>query len=353
MPSGTTDDLLKINVTHNGRPGDNSVELVTWRFRFFEDDGVTPLSNANLTGTFANHYIYLDNGDGTWSGSDTQVTTVVTNYKNVVRFNFTDGDPNANISYGTPKDYFYVVQISASPLIDTFKVQFDPDGPDEKQIFFDDMENGSDNWTSDGTNNEWEHGTPTSGPGSAYSGSNVWATDLEGDYPNNMDAWVRTVDSIYLVNDTSTLSFYQWFRSEDGSDFGYVEISTDDGNSWTQLGSSYTGDLSGSGWTLETRDISSYRYRFILIRYRFTSDGGTTDSGWYIDDVRIEGGIPGGPNEVENNQTDKIVTVMEASPTMTDSVIIPEFEEILLPVTSFIALFIIVKYRTKRKKTKK
>jgi len=125
---GLTDDVLKVNVTHNGISSDNSIQLTTWRFKFFSSDGTTPLTNTDLKDTIANHYIYLDDGDGSWSVSDTLVTTVVTNSSNEIRFNFTDVDPNVNVSHGTPRDFFYVVQVSASPTIYSFRVEFDPDG---------------------------------------------------------------------------------------------------------------------------------------------------------------------------------------------------------------------------------
>ena len=37
----------------------------------------------------------------------------------------------------------------------------------------------------------WEYGTPTSGPGSAHSGSNLWATVLDGNYPDNSISLLR------------------------------------------------------------------------------------------------------------------------------------------------------------------
>ncbi|MBO1915125.1 hypothetical protein J4G37_61155, partial [Microvirga sp. 3-52] len=42
-------------------------------------------------------------------------------------------------------------------------------------------------WYSMGENDKWEWGAPTSGPGKAYSGENVYATNLSGNYVNGMN----------------------------------------------------------------------------------------------------------------------------------------------------------------------
>ena len=59
-------------------------------------------------------------------------------------------------------------------------------------MFSDDFESGAEGWTHGGSQNEWELGTPTTGPGAASSGSNVYGTDLDGNFEANTDAWLQS-----------------------------------------------------------------------------------------------------------------------------------------------------------------
>ena len=166
--------------------------------------------------------------------------------------------------------------------------------------FFDNMESGSSNWQTGGINNVWQLGTPTSGPGNAYSGTKVWATNLNGNYPNNMNAWIRTLNQISLSGVTTvTLEFYHWFNSEANWDYGYVQISTNGGNTWTTVGDTYTGNL--GGWSLQTRDLTPYVGTNILLRFRLFSDFSITAPGWYIDDVRVSGSSGSSSNDIYYN----------------------------------------------------
>ena len=181
--------------------------------------------------------------------------------------------------------------------------------------FKDDMESGASGWTHGGTNDNWELGSPTSGPGNASSGLNVWATNLDGNYEaNNMNA--QLVSPSINLNGISLakLAFQHYYHTENYWDGGIVEISTDGGASWTQvmpeggypedalsgsnpLGpvSAYSG-YSGVGWHPAVFDISSYDgYSNINIRFRFGTDSSISYySGWYIDDVVIFGQDNGG-----------------------------------------------------------
>lgn len=121
-----------------------------------------------------------------------------------------------------------------------------------------------------------------------------------------------TTAGTYTLNNSaasySTLSFWHRFNTEDGWDGGVVEISTDGGSSWSDLGSKmiqngYNGSLgSGSGNVLAGRqaftgltnsfirtvvNLSSFAGQSIRIRFRFTTDDNTAPpgGGWYVDDI--------------------------------------------------------------------
>ena len=102
---------------------------------------------------------------------------------------------------------------------------------------------------------------------------------------------------------SATLNYWTWYDIEADWDYGYVEISTDGGKTWTILqtphsattnpsgnayGPGYTG-LSDGGptWLEESLDISAYAGQEILIRFEYVTDDAVNRPGWAIDDISI------------------------------------------------------------------
>jgi hypothetical protein len=79
----------------------------------------------------------------------------------------------------------------------------------------------------------WQYGVPTSGPGAAHSGSNLWATILGGNYPNSM--WSGLVTPDIVVPSGAMFKFWNWYQFESSYDGGNVKISTDGGNTYTLI----------------------------------------------------------------------------------------------------------------------
>jgi subtilisin family serine protease len=159
------------------------------------------------------------------------------------------------------------------------------------------------------TGPDWEWGAPTSGPGNAYSGVNVWATKLAANYSSSsnskLDLPVLTVPSSHTY---AMLSFWQWYATEATYDGGNVKISTDGGATWTILtpdigykgtASSlnagipgepcFMGTTVGNFWHKATFDLTPYKGQVVRIRFHFGSDSSLNYAGWYADDVRVEG----------------------------------------------------------------
>src|SRR5699024_6150117 len=142
-------------------------------------------------------------------------------------------------------------------------------------------------WTSYGEENSWEWGEPTSGPGSALTGDNVYATNLSGDYDSSMNASLE-MPPIDLPEGEAYLQFTHWHEFEkydSGSayDFGHVVVSTDQ-EEWTQL---ETFEGLTSDWTETEIDLSDYSGERIYIAFNATSDISVTREGWYIDSVAL------------------------------------------------------------------
>jgi len=174
-------------------------------------------------------------------------------------------------------------------------------------LFFDDLESGSDNWTSNAAIGDdlWyrAHEYATSG---RYS---LW-----GDDPST-----RNDHAVTMLNDISLpagsnayLHFRHAYDLEAGDaslyDGAVVEYSTDGGSTWRDAGAfftenGYNGSVSGAydnslagrrafggqsyGYVSSRLDLGSLAGRHVRFRFRVGSDTSVGGRGWYIDDVRI------------------------------------------------------------------
>ena len=161
------------------------------------------------------------------------------------------------------------------------------------------------NFTASPSSNAWEWGTPTSGPGSAHTGTKLWATILSGNYTDNAD-WKLTSLKFEALQNNPILRFWQWYNTELNYDGGNVKISTDGGVTWSVIRpqAGYTGKApsSTSGIPSESCYMGAHasweQVTFVLpislgqefyLRWHFGSDVGLTYEGWYIDDISCTG----------------------------------------------------------------
>lgn len=125
------------------------------------------------------------------------------------------------------------------------------------------------------------------------------------------DQILTSTGSFALSNNpsaTHSLSFWHRFDAESGWDGGVVEISTNGGTTWTDLGPfmsglTYTGVLgtgnpiagrsaftgnSGGSFAQTRINLNSFAGQTIKIRFRFVSDGSFSNVGWYVDDILLQ-----------------------------------------------------------------
>lgn len=143
----------------------------------------------------------------------------------------------------------------------------------------------------------WVWGEPANV--NAYSGSKVWATNLSGEYPINVNYHLYTPR--YVLGNSSQLTFMQNYSVEQGYDGVNVSISTNNGNSWTVIsptegynGSAIAGLDSENGWTGDSAgwvsasfDLAMYAGEEVKFRFRLGSNGSNTGPGWFIDDFEL------------------------------------------------------------------
>ena len=142
--------------------------------------------------------------------------------------------------------------------------------------FTDSLEISDANWALD-----WPWGTSTT---QAHTGTTCVTDSPGANYANNADASATL--HVYLAGlNRPFLTFWQLYSLEQNRDFGFVEVSGDDGNSWTRV-AGVTG-YSGTNWLQQRIDLTAWSGVDALIRFRLRSNGSVQDDGWYIDDVSI------------------------------------------------------------------
>jgi hypothetical protein len=125
---------------------------------------------------------------------------------------------------------------------------------------------------------------------------------------NNLCVTLVTPPLTLTAGESSSLSFWTLWDIEQGWDGGVVEISTNDGASWTRLtpaggypgtitdGGSLCGIAQGSGaftgegqftWTQKQVDLTAYAGQSVKLRWLYRTDTAQTGEGWYVDDVAI------------------------------------------------------------------
>ncbi|MFZ1839189.1 MAG: hypothetical protein WAU20_10715, partial [Dokdonella sp.] len=143
-------------------------------------------------------------------------------------------------------------------------------------LFADDVEAGSNGWTAE---TPWVRNTTTSG-----NASFVWATPGYGN--NASRSLTRSFD--FSGFSGSVLRFDDRCDTEAGYDFGNVEISVNGGGNWISLG-----QCSGrTAWQANriVLPASTDNVADVRLRFRLSSDGSVTRSGWAIDNIVVESG---------------------------------------------------------------
>lgn len=161
-------------------------------------------------------------------------------------------------------------------------------------LFSADFEGDEGGFVSGGSNNSWQWGVPVSGPGAAFSGVRVWATNLAGNYDNYSDCWLQSPAIDLSTCPAAVLEFAHWLDAENNWDKAYVELTTNGGVSWSEL-VNYTG--AKTQWGIESISLAPYMDQIIQIRFRLSADVSNNRPGWYLDDVSVIGFEPTTGNE--------------------------------------------------------
>jgi immune inhibitor A len=114
---------------------------------------------------------------------------------------------------------------------------------------------------------------------------------------------VTTVD--LTEKSSATLEFDAWYQIEQDWDFAFVQVS-EDGSTWKSLSNvntvssavpeayptiapalpGFTGN--SNGWTKQTFDLSNYAGKKVQLRFRYITDWGTSEKGFYVDNIIVK-----------------------------------------------------------------
>jgi immune inhibitor A len=121
-------------------------------------------------------------------------------------------------------------------------------------------------------------------------------------YSGKADDLNNTIASpSFTVPTGSSLSAKVQYAIEVDFDYAFVEVSTDGGSSWTTVptnlstdedpnGTNPGGGITGSSagaWVDLTADLAAYEGQTASVRFRYSTDGGTTEKGFMVDDVAV------------------------------------------------------------------
>ena len=158
-------------------------------------------------------------------------------------------------------------------------------GQTETPLWTEDFEG---NWVFDWsvTAGTWQVGDPSSGPGSAFDTTRCAATVLDGNYPEGVNSRLKRETTFVVppASENPRLRFWHWY-SFNCSDYGYVEIRTGTGGTWTQISDTYT--WSGCGvWSRAFVDLSAWADSTVQIAFYFHSENnGSSGCGYGSVDV--------------------------------------------------------------------
>jgi hypothetical protein len=166
-----------------------------------------------------------------------------------------------------------------------------------------------------GTDYIWVNGNPKELAKFTFNGVDyttfptAWTSDgdvLWSGTGDLLDNW-----AIFETTGGGTLSFDTLWDLEDYWDFGFVQVSTDGGYTWTSLEdnqgySTYDYDPNAhpkvvanvpgltsyvTDWVTLTYDLSAYADQDILVAFRLVTDWATYFGGWWIDNVYVDGNL--------------------------------------------------------------
>jgi hypothetical protein len=268
----------------NFNPGDNNVELIAE----LRNKGLSTAYNITAELTSLSSYITINSGSMAVDSIQSRISLIT---PAPMTFSISQSTPigaKQNMLLTTYTGSVPMSQDTLSIILGVPAVVFE-DTSDAPNVL----------WTISSTpaNPKWEATSST------YYSSPTCFTDSKNDnYVSDATVKMTLTNPIDLTGVNSpVLSFWTKFEIENDWDYGQVEISTNNGSSWTPVGGDYSNPGTGSfqpngepvydgtqsSWKFEQIDLSAYTGKQIKIRFELLSDESVERDGWYVDDIKI------------------------------------------------------------------
>ena len=247
---------------------------LTYSISYTNDSG-EDLQNVRVTDELPAGTSYVE-------GSSTAPNTEVNG--NIIGFNLGD------VANSFTNTYTYQVTVDPEPFSFTF--------------FEDNVEAGTGNWFISNSipPTNWNLNTSNT-----FDGTFAWfAPNID----TQSDQYLSFSQLISITGSNPVLSFWHSYSTEADWDGGVLEISTDNGMNWFDLGNAafknpYNSTIednpdsaisgrrafsgSSGGYIQTLVSLSNFVNRDVVIRWRFATDALVGGDGWYVDNVRLFG----------------------------------------------------------------
>ncbi len=158
-------------------------------------------------------------------------------------------------------------------------------------LFADDAEGGIGNWTRSGNQIPWDTTFVM-----AYSGSSSFADTRYGNVGNSTNNALATTNAIDLVNVLNPrLEYFARWANQGNSDYVRIQLSTNNGTSWTNLTGRNSVLISGQPsytankgfWAWESIPLASVIGQQVRLRFNLITNSSLRGDGFYFDDFRV------------------------------------------------------------------
>ena len=157
-------------------------------------------------------------------------------------------------------------------------------------LFSDNAESGTSKWTKSGTGKQWDTTYI-----SYWKGAHCFTDSRWGNSSNSTNNYFTLNNIINLTGKVNPkIEFASKWATEPALDYARIQVSTNNGSTWTSLPGRYTQVISSQAsysglhyWVYEQISLSSYIGQNVKIRFNYYTDSGTPGDGFYFDDFRV------------------------------------------------------------------
>jgi hypothetical protein len=289
---------------------------VTKSIKITNDGGsALSISSQSISGTGFS----ISDGDGSVTLNPGQF-----HYTKVQFAPSTDGNKSGTLTINSDDPETSIYDVSLQGVAQTEQIAT------KSLPYCEDFESDNGGYFAAGTNNQWEYGTPS------FDGTNnCWGTDLDANYAASSVENLDTPNIDLTGISDAVLTFWHIAETESSGDKCYIDIYSD--GSWQPISVGYykgnAADYSTNGyfhegsytdwnssdtpqaswWKMETFSLKHYTGKVIRIRFRFESNSTTQKSGWYVDELCVNGGAEAGGDFAEDASTNPTLQVKNGS----------------------------------------